>query len=242
MRDGHDMREPMATAVAVLADMANRSWPSHFSVSDSVNYTVPHYDIEAQLIEADLLVSWFWPYTHGVEADTMSHHSFEEIWRDLLSLAKSEKPHLVLRDYHSPNLIWMPDRKGLKRVGVIDTQDCLMGHAAYDLASLLQDARVDIDFAWADELYAHYEVLRKQQGEFDRSKFRAAYVILGAQRATKILGIFARLAKRDGKSGYLKHMPRVSRYLARNLEHETLLPLKQWYEKYLPQALRVGRT
>jgi aminoglycoside/choline kinase family phosphotransferase len=136
----------------------------------------------------------------------------------------------------------MPEREELKRVGIIDTQDAVLGHPAYDLASMLQDARVDIEFAWADELYAHYENLRRQQGAFDVEKFSAAYAILGAQRATKILGIFARLAKRDGKPGYLKHMPRVSRYLARNLAHPALTTLKNWYEANMPEALEVGRT
>jgi N-acetylmuramate 1-kinase len=232
MQAGQDMREPMMTAVEVLADMATKIWPT----------TIPSYDIEAQLIEADLLVSWFWPYAHGTKADPAPHASFNKIWRDLLPLAKPEKPHWVLRDFHSPNLIWMPEREELKRVGIIDTQDAVLGHPAYDLASMLQDARVDIEFAWADELYAHYENLRRQQGAFDVEKFSAAYAILGAQRATKILGIFARLAKRDGKPGYLKHMPRVSRYLARNLAHPALTTLKNWYEANMPEALEVGRT
>jgi N-acetylmuramate 1-kinase len=232
MQAGQDMREPMITAVEVLADMATKTWPA----------TIATYDTEAQLIEVDLLVSWFWPYAHGTNADPALHASFEKIWRDLLPLARPEKPHWVLRDFHSPNLIWIPEREGLKRVGLIDTQDAVLGHPAYDLASMLQDARVDVDFAWADELYAHYESLRRQQGGFDAEKFSAAYAVLGAQRTTKILGIFARLAKRDGKPGYLKHMPRVSRCLARNLAHPALASLKNWYETNMPEALEVGRT
>ena len=95
----------------------------------------------------------------------------------------------------------------------------MLGHPAYDLASMLQDARVDIAFDEADALFAQYCALRAASGPFDRSEFAAAFAILGAQRATKILGIFARLSKRDGKHGYLRHMPRVSRYLERNLQH-----------------------
>jgi N-acetylmuramate 1-kinase len=232
MQSGQDMREPMMTAVEVLADMTTKIWPA----------TIPSYDIEALLIEVDLIVSWFWPYVHGTNADPALHASFEKIWRDLLPLAKPEKPHWVLRDFHSPNLIWMPDRTGLKRVGVIDTQDAVLGHPAYDLASMLQDARIDIDFAWADELYAHYENMRRQQDVFDAEKFSAAFAVLGTQRATKILGIFARLAKRDGKPVYLKHMPCVSRYLVRNLAHPALASLRNWYETNMPEALEVGRT
>jgi N-acetylmuramate 1-kinase len=232
MIDGSNMREPMMSAVALLADMSTKPWPK----------TINPYDVEAQLIEADLLVSWFWPYVNGTPAEQSLHESFEKIWRNILPLAVSEKPYWVMRDFHSPNLIWLPHRDGIKRVGLIDTQDAVLGHPAYDLASMLQDARVDIEFDWADELYKYYENLRHQQGSFDAEKFNAAYVILGAQRATKILGIFARLSKRDGKHGYLKHMPRVSRYLARNLEHPDLVDLKTWYKKNMPEALAVGKS
>jgi N-acetylmuramate 1-kinase len=148
----------------------------------------------------------------------------------------------VLRDYHSPNLLWLPERKGMARVGLIDTQDCLLGHPAYDLASMLQDARVDIEFGFADELYEHYCDLRRKQGAFDRAEFDIAYSILGAQRATKILGIFARLSKRDGKHGYLRHVPRVSRYLERDLAHPRLSKLKAWFDRHLPAAAREGRA
>lgn len=237
---GIDMHEPMLTAVAVLADMAKKSWPTKVNLAENQTYSIQTYDIEAQLIEADLLVSWFWQYIHGTLPPQELHRSFEEIWRELLLLTQTEKPVWVMRDYHSPNLIWMPERQGLQRIGIIDTQDCLLGHPAYDLASLLQDARVDIDFDFADTLYTHYENLRSKQSSFDASAFKCAYSILGAQRATKILGIFARLAKRDGKPGYLKHTPRVSRYLNRNLQHPELAPLLRWYNTYMPEALAIG--
>jgi tRNA threonylcarbamoyl adenosine modification protein YjeE len=237
MRDGKDMREPMREAVAVLADMAGRNWPDQVPL-DGQSYSIPPYDIDAQLIEADLLPSWFWPHITGGEIPADSRREFEALWRDLLPLTRAEKPVWVLRDYHSPNLLWLPDRQGLKRVGIIDTQDCLMGHPAYDLASMLQDARVDIDFDFADSLYAHYCALRARDSSFDAPSFGLAYAILGAQRATKILGIFARLSKRDGKHGYLRHIPRVSRYLERNLSHPRLGALKHWFDRHLPPERR----
>ena len=109
-----------------------------------------------------------------------------------------------------------------------------MGHPAYDLVSMLQDARVDIDFKQADELYERYCGFRLAAGPFDAREFSRAFAILGAQRATKILGIFARLSKRDGKHIYLNHIPRVSRYLQRNLAHPDLAALKTWYDRNLP--------
>ena len=143
-------------------------------------------------------------------------------------------PVWTLRDFHSPNLLWLPHRTGLQRVGLIDTQDCVLGHPAYDLVSMLQDARVTIAPDTADELLAHYCTHRHRAGDFDATEFRAAFAILGAQRATKILGIFARLFRRDGKPGYLRHMPRVSAYLARNLQHPALAALAAWYRQHLP--------
>ena len=113
-----------------------------------------------------------------------------------------------------------------------------MGHPAYDLASMLQDARVDVDAAVADDLHEQYCRLRADDPHFDRQAFDAAYAVLGAQRATKILGIFARLSKRDGKHGYLRHIPRVSRYLERNLAHPKLEALKAWFDRNLPAQQR----
>jgi aminoglycoside/choline kinase family phosphotransferase len=237
MREGRDMAEPMSAAVAVLADMAGRDWP-HEVPLDGQTYRVPSYDVEAQLIEVDLLPSWFWPHLNGAPIPAAALAEFEALWMELLPLTQAGRRVWTLRDYHSPNLLWLPERKGLRRVGIIDTQDALMGHPAYDLASMLQDARVDIDFDLADALYERYCALRKDDPHFDRAEFDVAYAILGAQRATKILGIFARLSKRDGKHGYLRHIPRVSRYLERNLAHPRLAPLKRWFDTHLPAARR----
>lgn len=238
IRSGDDMREPMLAAVSVLADIAHRDWPQEVRCSSDLHYRLSVYDLDALMIEVDLLVAWFWPHAMGREIDAAARAEFDRLWRQILPLAIPSNPVWTLRDYHSPNLIWLPDRDGLRRVGLIDTQDCVLGHAAYDLASLLQDARVDIAFEWADELFDCYCQLRSAQGLFDRATFEASYAALGAQRATKILGIFARLSKRDGKHGYLRHIPRVSRYLERNLQHPILEPLRIWFERHLPVTVR----
>ena len=236
---GEDMTEPMLAAAGVLADMARHNWPSHVSVADGISHQVRPYDADALLIEADLLPSWFWPYLHGRNAAPDVNASFEAVWRTIIPYTEQVRPQWVLRDYHSPNLLWIPERKGLQRVGLIDTQDAVMGHAAYDLASLTQDARVDIPGALVQRTISHYLDLRKREPGFSAEDFMTAYAVLGAQRATKILGIFARLSKRDGKHGYLRHMPRVSWALAKNLEHPVLRELKQWYLDHLPEALKV---
>jgi N-acetylmuramate 1-kinase len=233
--EGEDLAEPMRAAVEVLAHMASLDWPETVPVRSFGTHTVPAYDAGAMAIEVDLLPSWFWPYAYNKPIPENAKSSFETAWAKLFPHVLTGKRVWTLRDFHSPNLLWLPKRKGIARVGLIDTQDCLMGHPAYDLASLLQDARVDIPEVEQDQLFAHYCEARPG---LDRADFERSYAILGAQRATKILGIFARLSKRDGKPGYLRHMPRVSRYLDRNLAHPALAELKAWYEAHLPS--RVG--
>jgi N-acetylmuramate 1-kinase len=234
MLAGTDMHEPLGEAAAVLAHMATQDWPRKPQAAPGVFHTVQDYDAQAQLIEVDLLPSWYIPFSRHVEASAEQRESFAAIWTRLLPLAKPAKPQWSIRDYHSPNLLWIPERVGLKRVGIIDSQDAVMGHPAYDVVSMAQDARVDISVELEDYVIQQYTRLRQRQGAFDADAFMTAYAVLGAQRATKILGIFARLNKRDGKPGYLRHMPRVKGYLLRNLQHSALQPLKQWYLNHTP--------
>ncbi len=237
MRDGVDMREPLEEAATVLAHMALQDWPRHPAATGSASHTVHDYDADALLIEVDLLPSWFIPHARNVQATLEQREEFAHIWSTLLPIVQPPKPQWTIRDYHSPNLLWIPEREGMQRVGIIDSQDAVMGHPAYDLMSMAQDARVDVSPEMEDHIVQHYMAKRRQQGAFDSAAFQAAYAVLGAQRATKILGIFARLNKRDGKPGYLKHMPRVSRYLQRNLEHAALSPLKAWFTVHAPEAI-----
>jgi aminoglycoside/choline kinase family phosphotransferase len=135
--------------------------------------------------------------------------------------------------------MWLPKRKGVKRVGLLDFQDALRGPLAYDLVSLLQDARLDVPEALERDELARYCAARSASPHFSSDQFRMLYATLGAQRNSKILGIFARLAKRDGKRGYLAHIPRVARYLERDLAHPALKPLHDFYEREFPRAAKL---
>jgi len=142
---------------------------------------------------------------------------------------------------HTPTgpIISLDDRVSPRDVGIIDFQDALIGPAAYDLVSLLQDARVNVNESLETRLLGHYvSRILERDAAFDAEEFRFAYAALGAQRNTKILGIFARLAMRDGKRQYLAHMPRIWGYLERNLKHEGLQGLAAWYDLNLPRSLR----
>jgi tRNA threonylcarbamoyl adenosine modification protein YjeE len=234
---GENMREPLETAAGLLVDMAQHDWPEQAEAAPGHSHRLMAYDWDALLIEVDLLPSWYIPYAKGKPAAPEALSAFVKSWERLLPHTQPDKRIWTLRDFHSPNLIWIAEREGLKRVGLIDTQDAVLGHPAYDLVSLAQDARVDVSVEMQDHIVEHYCMLREKQGAFDSQAFLASYAVLGAQRATKILGIFARLSKRDGKHQYLKHMPRVSGYLKRNIAHPALSELKDWYETHVPEAL-----
>lgn len=137
---------------------------------------------------------------------------------------------LVLRDYHAQNLLWLPGREGLARVGLLDFQDAMIGHPAYDLVSLLQDARRDVAPGIEKAMIDRYVAATGR----DADAFRAACCVLGAQRNLRIIGVFARLCLRDGKAGYLGLIPRVWRHLARDLAHPALAPVANLVREVLP--------
>jgi aminoglycoside/choline kinase family phosphotransferase len=192
-------------------------------------------------IEAELLLDWYWPMMKGEPAPESERAKFLALWAPLFAFVTAEDPCLVLRDYHSPNLMWMPERGAdpLASVGLIDFQDAMLGHPAYDLVSLLQDARLDVPADIEAALLAHYgKAVAAEVKGYDQSSFERAYAIMGAQRNTKILGIFARLARRDGKRAYLAHIPRIWTNLARDLTHPSLRELAAWYDTHFPAAIR----
>ena len=166
---------------------------------------------------------------------------FLGLWRELLAPILAQPTTWTLRDYHSPNLHWLAGREGLSRLGLIDFQDAVLGPPAYDVASLLQDARVDVPVDLELRLLALYARLRAERDpSFDAAAFAGTYAAMAAQRATKLLGIFTRLDRRDGKPQYLPLLPLVERRLARNLAHPLLRPLRGWFEACLPRALGEG--
>ncbi|MGK8233641.1 aminoglycoside phosphotransferase family protein [Roseovarius sp. MS2] len=137
---------------------------------------------------------------------------------------------IVLRDYHAENLLWLPGRRGSARVGLLDFQDAMTGHRAYDLVSVLQDARRDVPRAIETAMIARY----CRATETDQSLFEGAYYCLGAQRNLRILGVFARLCLRDGKAHYIDLIPRVWDHLQRDLDHPALAPVADLLRAALP--------
>jgi N-acetylmuramate 1-kinase len=226
------VEERYEVAVDLLLSLHRRKLPERLPVATRVEYFLPHYDMDAFLIEAELLLDWYLDAKANVSESV--REEFAALWRDALKPAIESQPTWVLRDYHSPNLLWLPDRDSVARIGLLDFQDAMVGPAAYDVASLLQDARVDVPEALEVALLSRYVRGRLYDQRFDAAAFARLYATLAAQRATKILGIFARLDRRDGKPQYLRHIPRLLRYLHRSLAHPDLAPLKAWYAANLP--------
>jgi aminoglycoside/choline kinase family phosphotransferase len=186
---------------------------------------LPPYDEAKMFAEASLLVEWYAPDL-GEPAST----DYLEIWREVLPTTRVGKDCVVYVDYHADNLLWLPTRAGHARIGLLDFQDARIGPPAYDLVSLLEDARRDVGHTLAEAMIERYLAARP---ELDASAFRAAYAVLGAQRNAKILGLFTRLARRDGKAAYLDLLPRVLGYLRGDLRHAVLAPLRAWFERHL---------
>ncbi|WP_430625033.1 aminoglycoside phosphotransferase family protein [Rhizorhabdus histidinilytica] len=189
---------------------------------------LPPYDMAVYQREAGLFPEWYMPAV-GLDADAEGcATSWAAAWDAVLAPIAADRSVSVLRDYHAENIMLLGDGS----LGLLDFQDALAGHPAYDLVSLLQDARRDVPPDVEAAMIARYAARRP----FDE----AAYALLGAQRNAKILGIFTRLWKRDGKPRYLAFQPRVWGYLERDLAHPALAPVKAWFDAHVPPAQRAA--
>ena len=233
-----DPPRPIAERYQVAADMLaalhREPMPEILPLAPQITYAIPIFDTEALLVEAGLMLEWYLP-DRGAEPTNNMRAEFVMMWRNLLSKPAAAPKTWVLRDFHSPNLIWLGERSDIARVGIIDFQDAVLGPAAYDLVSLLQDARIDIPESLELALLTRYiKARRASDDRFDPAGFAELYAIMSAQRNTRLLGTFARLNRRDGKPQYLRHQPRIWTYLNRSLAHPALSRAREWYSANVP--------
>ena len=241
-REGAPVPERYEAAASLLAWLHDQPLPESVPGPGGLIHDIPPYDLDALLIEAELVLDWYAPEIAKITLPASARANFISICSRLFAEVLAGPKTWCLRDYHSPNLLWQADRQGLARVGMIDFQDTVIGHPAYDLASLLQDARVTVPDALELNLLGSYARHRRATNAlFDMVSFAEAYAILGVQRNTKILGAFARLNKRDRKPHYLAHLPRIEAYLAKGLAHPALSEMRFWYQTYLPRILGLRR-
>jgi hypothetical protein len=228
---GVDEKRLYQSAVDVLINLHS------LEVSEAIPYGLETYDNKKLFAEATLFVDW---HMAGILGNTVSNdvkNDFLDIWYKLLSSIRIKHETLVLRDFHVDNLIWLPNRTGIRKCGLLDYQDAVRGFHAYDLMSLFEDARRDLKPGLASDLIDYYyEALPN----FDRNEFNKIYVILSAQRHCKVIGIFSRLAIRDGKSGYLAHIPRCWDLLERACCKPELRILRDWLDIYIPTQNRAN--
>jgi aminoglycoside/choline kinase family phosphotransferase len=172
-------------------------------------------------------LDWYRKAAIGTEGDRAG---FRAALEDVMATHADGPRVMILRDYHAENLLWLPDREGIARVGVLDFQLAQMGQPGYDLVSLLQDARRDVSPETEAAMIRRFKDSMGADAGFD-----AAYAVLGAQRALRILGIFTRLCRVSGKPGYLRLIPRVWDQLQRNLTHPATAPLARLCRELLPE-------
>jgi tRNA threonylcarbamoyl adenosine modification protein YjeE len=221
-------------ATDMLAALHRNTLPEILPLAPQLTYAIPAFDTDALLVEAGLMLEWYLP-DRGVDLSDDLRAEFVAMWRGLLAKPEAAPRTWVLRDFHSPNLIWLGDRSDTSKVGVIDFQDAVLGPASYDLVSLLQDARIDVPEPLELALLTRYiRARRAADDSFDPAAFAELYAIMSAQRNTRLLGTFARLNRRDGKPQYLRHQPRIWTYLTRSLAHPALSQVRKWYSANVP--------
>ena len=196
---------------------------------------LPPYDRRRLLGEALLLADWYAPAVLGRPLEAPVREAYESAWGEVLAPVLAAPATLVLRDFHADNLMRLHGRDGLSACGLLDFQDAVAGHPAYDLMSLLEDARRDVTPALKAQMLARY---RDAACPPDWPAFERAFVVLAAQRHAKVIGIFTRLCRRDGKALYLRHIPRVWRLLEGALADPALAPVARWFAAHLPPEAR----
>jgi N-acetylmuramate 1-kinase len=198
--------------------------------------SLPRFDEARALREVELLLDWLWPVMAGAPAPEDVRAEFRTAWRDVLPLRDAVPSSLALFDFHIDNLMWLKGRPGVAACGLLDFQDAVLAPVSFDLVSLLEDARRDVPTDLSERLIGHYLAAFPEIAE---REFRTSYCVVGAQRSTRILGTFARLKLRDSKPGYLVHIPRVWRWLGQDLAHPALAPVRSWFDRHVPQELRI---
>jgi aminoglycoside/choline kinase family phosphotransferase len=223
-----------AAAVDVQAALQEAAPPAVLP-ANGAGWPLLSYDALALKIGTDTFLEW-WPQFAGLPAfpeDAVAE--WDALWAPVFARGEAQASVFTHRDYHAQNLLWLPERQGPARVGLLDFQDAVRAHPAWDLTHLLQDARRDV----APELEAAMlDRFLTQRPELDRAAFLADYRALAASNAARILGrVFARQALL-GRSQYRAYMPRTWRYLERNLADPELAGLKRWFDRHVPAEAR----
>jgi len=229
IEQGADPAPLYETAVDLLIALHAQAPPAVLDAGDGVHsWPLLDYDAEALMTGANLFPEW-WPKLSGQPIGVAAAEEWRALWAPIAARGGEMASVFTHRDYHAENLLWLEGREGLARVGLLDFQDAVRAHPAWDLLSLLQDARRDVDEHLERAMLDRYLAARP---DLDRQTFLADYAGLAALNASRILGIFARLIVRDGKPRYAAFLPRMKAMLARNLANPALADLKRWFDAH----------
>ncbi len=241
---GETLDDMYRAGIDALVALQHAGAPGALPVGDGTTHTVPSFDDGIYRIETAMPLDWYLPVVMGREPSADLRSEYEAIWTALWPLIEAGPRTLFLRDFHSPNILWQSAGTGLDRIGLIDYQDALIGSLAYDPVSFLQDARRDVPAERETAMRAYYiERMTGGDAAFDVQEFDAAYAVLGAERALRLMGLWPRLLKRDNKPHYMVHMARTQDYLRRNLAHPALSRLAEFVEAhFLKDAPAAGKT
>ncbi len=223
-----------SAAIDVLVRLHAEPPPPTITINNGPDFSVPPYDDATLLGEVCLLTEWYLP-TCGINISDDRIAEFKAHWLSIFDACRVGPKVLVLRDYHVDNLMMLAGRTGNAQVGLLDFQDALIGPAAYDLVSLLHDCRHHVPPKIEAAMLDRYLAARP---ELDSTAFQRAYTIIGAQRQTKIIGIFTRLWKRDNKPAYVRMIPYLWDLLDRVLAEPALAGIKTWMDANIPRDMR----
>ncbi|MEQ9142958.1 MAG: phosphotransferase [Parvibaculaceae bacterium] len=241
---GETLDDMYRSGIDALVILQRSGAPGPLPVGDGTSHTVPAFDDGIYRIETAMPLDWYLPVVMGREASGDLRAEYDALWTALWPVIEQGPRTLFLRDFHSPNILWQSGAAGVARVGLIDYQDALIGSLAYDPVSFLQDARRDVPAEREAAMLRYY--MAEKRGEdaaFNAEAFEAAYAVLGAERALRLMGLWPRLLKRDGKPQYMAHMARTMDYLHRNLAHPALEDLAAFVKKhFLDGAPEPGKT
>ncbi|HXF90806.1 MAG TPA: phosphotransferase [Candidatus Nitrosotenuis sp.] len=221
LQEGHDEQKLYELAVDTLIEL-------HHQFMDIPSQLSP-YSLADYMAEVQLLIDWYYPALNGCSLSADRIQEYKDLWYQFFTQTMTCPKSLVLRDYHVDNLMVLPSSYA-HPCGLLDFQDARWGATVYDVVSLLEDARRDISPTLTHHLWQRYTAAFPN---YSPDHLRQVGAILSAGRHAKIIGIFTRLAIRDGKLSYLSHIPRVWRLLEQCLDHPTLAPLKHWFDMYI---------
>jgi aminoglycoside/choline kinase family phosphotransferase len=224
---GHDERALYTLAIDALIALHQKP--------NAIAPGVIEYGMPRLLDEVSRLHTWYLPMIGAPALPPDALAAYEQIWRDLLPLAWTAPTSMILFDYHVDNLLLVPNRAGIKACGILDFQDAVAGPVTYDLMSLLEDARRDVDPALIADMKQRY---LSAFPNIDAWDFQTSWAVMAAQRHMRVIGTFARLNVRDNKPHYLVHMPRLWRYMDACLAHPALAALKAWLDRHVPASQR----